>query len=193
MKSKAFMKKQIKAIVYDCVGPLLIKNSRITLTPVVSEINIKCGSAINEEKFWRKIRADYKLTVRELESVKEQIVNYYILNKEMQDFNKKIFNKYKTAIINNGANSIFKKWIRKFGFRQNFDILLNSTELGIKKPDPRIYKLVAKKLNVLPEECIFIDDNEINTIGSEKVGMVGITYKPGYHKDFIERINKVLD
>lgn len=191
--SKDFTKKRIKAIVYDCVGPLLIKNTQIALTPVVSEINNKCGGAIDEKKFWREVRRGYNLTVKELESVKEQIVNYYILNKEMQDFNKKIFNNYKTAIINNGANSIFKKWIVKFGFKQRFDVLLNSTELGIKKPDPRIYKLVAKKLNVLPEECVFIDDNEINTIGSEKVGMVGITYNPGHHKDFIEKINKVLD
>lgn len=77
--------------------------------------------------------------------------------------------------------------------KQGFDVLFNSIELGIKKPDPKIYKLMAKKLKVLPDQCIFIDDNVLNTVGAEKVGMVGIVYKPGFHKEFIEQINKFLN
>lgn len=193
MKSKAIKKLQIKAIIYDCVGPLLIKNQKITLDPIVVEINNKCGNAINEKKFWSEIQKSYNLKTNELKSIKEEIINYYILNKDMHKFNRNIIGKYKTGIINNGASSTFRKWIKKFNFKKDYDVLLNSTELGIKKPDAEIYKLVAKKLNVLPKECVFIDDNELNTIGSEKVGMIGVVYKPGHHQEFIERMHEILD
>lgn len=193
MKSKNAQKHQIKAIIFDCVGPLLIKNQKNTLTPITKEINNRCGKATDEVKFWSEMKNIYKIDGKELSLIKDQIVNYYVRNKEMFVFHKQIAKKYKTGIINNGIKSIFHKWILKFGFKKDFDVLFNSTELGIKKPDPRTYKLMAKKLKVLPAQCVFIDDNIINTIGAEKVGMVGIVYKPGFHNEFIKQISKVLN
>ena len=52
-----------------------------------------------------------------------------------------------------------------------------SSEVGIRKPFPEIYKLSLKNLGVLPEEAIFIDDRQKNIDGAEAVGIKSILYK----------------
>lgn len=44
----------------------------------------------------------------------------------------------------------------------NFEKLFFSFQLGMKKPDPEIYKFVCKKMKYLPEETLFVDDNSKN-------------------------------
>ncbi len=47
-----------------------------------------------------------------------------------------------------------------------------SCEVGLKKPDPRIYQLVAKQLAVKPESCLYIGDGSSNELsGATAVGM----------------------
>ena len=53
-----------------------------------------------------------------------------------------------------------------------FDAAILSYEAGITKPDPEIYKLCAKKLGVLPSECLFVGDGGSSELkGAESVGM----------------------
>ena len=47
----------------------------------------------------------------------------------------------------------------------------------MKKPDPEIYKYTLEKLDILPEESVFIDDLEENIKGAEAVGIRGIIFK----------------
>jgi len=50
-------------------------------------------------------------------------------------------------------------------------MFINSTEVGIKKPDPRIFLFVCKGLNVKPEECLFKDDSLENIRAAINLGM----------------------
>jgi hypothetical protein len=47
--------------------------------------------------------------------------------------------------------------------RAEFDLYVNSAEVGLAKPDPAIYQLTLDRLGVRPEEAIFIDDHVRNT------------------------------
>jgi epoxide hydrolase-like predicted phosphatase len=57
---------------------------------------------------------------------------------------------------------------------QMFDVVVISGEVGMRKPEPRIYHLVADKLGIPPQQCVFVDDLEQNIQGAEEVGMVGV-------------------
>ena len=48
--------------------------------------------------------------------------------------------------------------------------------MGVAKPGPRIYEMTALRLGLLPEECIMIDDIEVNVDGAVATGMKGILY-----------------
>ena len=63
------------------------------------------------------------------------------------------------------ANSI---WIH------NFDALVWSFQHLMAKPDPAIYRLVLEKLNVQPEESLFLDDKLINVEAAQALGMHAI-------------------
>jgi len=59
-----------------------------------------------------------------------------------------------------------------------FDDYVLSYELGMVKPEPRIYLEAARRAGCRPEECVFIDDIPENVAAAMKLGMAGIVYRP---------------
>ncbi|MFO7777470.1 MAG: HAD family phosphatase [Nitriliruptoraceae bacterium] len=57
---------------------------------------------------------------------------------------------------------------------QHFDDLVLSGHVGLRKPDPAIYRLAAERLGVEVEACVFVDDLEHNVEAATALGMVGV-------------------
>ena len=57
-----------------------------------------------------------------------------------------------------------------------FECIVDSSQVGIRKPDERIYKLTARKLGMQTNSCVMIDDLEHNIKGAEQAGMAGILF-----------------
>ncbi|KCZ88937.1 MULTISPECIES: HAD-IA family hydrolase [Hyphomonas] len=55
-----------------------------------------------------------------------------------------------------------------------FDHLIESSKIGIRKPDPQIYRLMCEALDVAPEECVYLDDLGINLKPAREMGMTTI-------------------
>jgi epoxide hydrolase-like predicted phosphatase len=55
-----------------------------------------------------------------------------------------------------------------------FDTSVISGEVGLRKPEPEIYRLTASRLGVAPAQCVFVDDLAPNVRGAVAVGMVGV-------------------
>ena len=55
-----------------------------------------------------------------------------------------------------------------------FDVVLESRELGIRKPDPRFYVLACERLEVEPDEVVYLDDLGINLKPARDLGMTTI-------------------
>lgn len=61
-----------------------------------------------------------------------------------------------------------------------FDHVIESSKLGIRKPDPRIYELACETLGVSPEDCVYLDDLGINLKPAKMLGMTTIkVVEPG--------------
>jgi epoxide hydrolase-like predicted phosphatase len=58
-----------------------------------------------------------------------------------------------------------------------FDVTVISAEVHLHKPQPEIYKLTAKRLEVEPAACVFVDDLQENCEGAEAVGMTAIRHR----------------
>ena len=69
------------------------------------------------------------------------------------------------------------------GFRNEsayFDVIVGSGAEGMLKPDPRLYEIALERLEVEPEEAIFVDDFIENVEGANQFGIHGIHFKtPG--------------
>lgn len=84
---------------------------------------------------------------------------------------------HKIGFISNVGHGFIEDVFGKYRWQDYFDHLTLSSEVGFIKPDPRIYKLAAEHLGVIPEDCVFIDDSERNVEGARMVGMQGILYR----------------
>jgi putative hydrolase of the HAD superfamily len=55
-----------------------------------------------------------------------------------------------------------------------FDVIVESSQVGVRKPEPRFYEIACELLGVQPEECVFLDDLGINLKPAAAMGMVTI-------------------
>lgn len=58
--------------------------------------------------------------------------------------------------------------------RSEFDVFIESTRVGLRKPDPRIYQLACHELGVTPAEAAFLDDIGLNLKAARELGMTTI-------------------
>jgi 2-haloacid dehalogenase len=90
----------------------------------------------------------------------------------------KLHNKSDIALygLTNWSHETFPVALERFDFLQYFqDIVVSGTEKLI-KPDPLIYKLLLDRNGLKAEECVFIDDKEINVLAAQKLNIFGIRF-----------------
>jgi putative hydrolase of the HAD superfamily len=65
-------------------------------------------------------------------------------------------------------------------FPELFDVVVISAEVGMRKPEERIFRHTAALLGLEAQECVFIDDLEANVAAAEAVGLIGLHHRePG--------------
>lgn len=69
--------------------------------------------------------------------------------------------------------------IRKLGLEHYIDVLVTSEEAGVEKPNPRIFELCLKKLELNPSEVFYVGDSfKKDIIGASNVGIQSFWYNP---------------
>jgi len=82
----------------------------------------------------------------------------------------------KTGVISNAWDGL-RAYMQEQGFLAPFDEIIVSAEVGIVKPDPRIYHFALQKLGVQPGEAIFVDDMPENIAAANALGMKGVHFR----------------
>jgi epoxide hydrolase-like predicted phosphatase len=82
---------------------------------------------------------------------------------------------HKVALISNAWSGL-RAFITRKGFVDVFDHMIISAEVGIMKPDPRIYQLALEELEAKADESVFIDDVLVNVDSARSIGMLGIQF-----------------
>jgi putative hydrolase of the HAD superfamily len=79
----------------------------------------------------------------------------------------------RTAVLSNS-------WANDYpseGWDSLFDVVVISGEVGMRKPEPRIYHHVLDLIDVRPEQAVFVDDLPVNVSAAAGVGMVGVLHR----------------
>ena len=66
---------------------------------------------------------------------------------------------------------------KKFNFDAIFKPIVISGYVGIKKPDARIYNMLLQELGAPAEECLFVDNNQVNVDAARSLGFRTILFK----------------
>lgn len=134
---------------------------------------------ITEEEFWQEFlkKSNAKKPLpRESLLAREQTRRYTIIA-EVIDLVKALKALgYKLAILSNTIK-IHADINKKAGLYKEFPLLILSYEVGLRKPDPQIFKLALEKLETEPEETIYIDDKEENVEAARNMGINSILFQ----------------
>ena len=84
---------------------------------------------------------------------------------------------YLLATLNNESRELNEARIEQFNLRRYFTVFFSSGFLGVKKPDQAIYRLTLQMTQRRPDECVFIDDRDLNLECAVTEGMHTIHYQ----------------
>jgi putative hydrolase of the HAD superfamily len=97
--------------------------------------------------------------------------------------------KYKTGLISNAWNDL-RGYLEKEKISDAFDTMVISAEVGVMKPEAKIFQIALDQLKVRPREALLVDDFEVNIEGCQKVGMQGLLFQDA--ETDIEKIRALL-
>jgi epoxide hydrolase-like predicted phosphatase len=184
----------IKAIVFDIGGVLEITPNLGVDEKWEQKFNLKSGE-LNERlrEVWRggtlgTITINQVHTqISEIMGWSEAQVNEYMddvwreylgmLNVELADYFRSLRPRYQTAIISNSFVGAREKEVEHYQFDTICDFIIYSHEVGLRKPDPRIFELACERLGLRPEEIIFVDDHHEVYASAEAMGIHCIEFK----------------
>jgi putative hydrolase of the HAD superfamily len=86
---------------------------------------------------------------------------------------------YRTGLITNNVAELGDGWRGMVPVDELFEVIIDSSQVGVRKPDPRIYRLGLEALEVSgPERAVFLDDHPGNLVGAAAVGMRTVLVGP---------------
>ncbi|WP_375312058.1 HAD-IA family hydrolase [Bradyrhizobium sp. A5] len=106
------------------------------------------------------------------------------LRPEMVEALKRIKAQFRTGCITNNlpANAIGSMTGRSLYVAEVmvlFDHVIESAKIGLRKPDPRIYRLMVETLKVDPKACVYLDDLGVNLKPAREMGMTTVKVTSG--------------
>ena len=136
------------------------------------------GEISPEEYFQNLIKiSKAKISVKELmRTYKSAYLNMIKLNLKMINLIKALHKKYKLALLSD-TNEFHWQINKERGLDKLFDVCFTSSGLGATKHEAKVFKIVAEKLGIKPEDCIFIDDNEGHVERARATGIDAIQFR----------------
>ena len=131
---------------------------------------------ITEDEHWLNVMKILKQPASECESIRDEFFAGDVIDRTLLDFLRSIKPKYKTGLISNAWSGL-RKFILRERFDDAFEYMIISSEVGVAKPDTRIFQIALEQLQVRANEAVFVDDFIENIEACRKVGMIGIQFK----------------
>ncbi len=97
---------------------------------------------------------------------------------------------YKTALLSNSFVGAREKEEERYAYSTLVDDIIYSHEVGIEKPDPRIYDLTCKRLGVAPSAMVFLDDVVANVEAARALGIHGVLFEN--NEQALRELNHIL-
>jgi putative hydrolase of the HAD superfamily len=100
-----------------------------------------------------------------------------VLQADMLDFVRSLRQEgLRTALLSNSWGNTGFAYPRHL-FPELFDVVVISAEVGMRKPEERIFRHTAALLGLEPQECVFIDDVEANITAAQAIGLAALHHR----------------
>jgi epoxide hydrolase-like predicted phosphatase len=132
---------------------------------------------ISTQEHWEQVRLHFGLSSEELPDAIRQFWDGDRLDKSLVAFIRSLRPRRKTALLSNVWDNLRGLLEKKWKIADAFDELVISAEVGLAKPDHRIYQLALDRLGVDPGEALFVDDFGENVDSARWIGLHAIQFR----------------
>jgi len=85
----------------------------------------------------------------------------------------------RTALVTNNAREFRDRWRPLLPLDELFELVVDSSEVGVRKPDPAIFRMALDGLGGIdPARAVFLDDFEANVVAARALGLRGVLVGP---------------
>jgi epoxide hydrolase-like predicted phosphatase len=130
---------------------------------------------ISEEAHWQAVAKTLGVSRVEADRIIAEFFAGDQTDITLLDFLRSLRPGHKVGLISNAWSGL-RAFITAQKFADVFDEMVISAEVGLMKPDPRIYFTALKKMGARPEESVFLDDVLVNVEAARAVGMLAIQF-----------------
>lgn len=197
----------IKAVIFDMDNTIMDRHGglyafsadqyqrRFSTLPQVTEtsyskrfVTLDNNGRLWKDKVYQQLTAEFNLTTASWETLLAEYVDtFYQFCRPLPGLRKMIaaFQAKATrlAVITNGPYPFQKHNFEAMGVTDAFEFVMVSEQEGLRKPNPLIFQRALTRLEVRPEEAVYVGDNPIADIeGAHGAGMRAV-FRPSVHWD----------
>lgn len=182
-----------QAIVFDFGGVMTMEPNREAVVHFLCtsfDLSAEGFEQVNQDKrkavkagrtdaeFWLQYAKDKKVCLPKdwVQSFNTVMKDAIGVNPEMYELVSQLKGKGIPIGMLSNIDDRLARLIRDFGLYEPFDPCLLSCEIGLEKPDPKIYDVLLKKMNLPAKEIVFIDDRIENIEAAQKLGFDAILF-----------------
>jgi epoxide hydrolase-like predicted phosphatase len=183
----------IRAVVWDLGGVILrtmdwslrsewedrLGLPRMQLTRLVFESEASRHATLGQatdNDVWQSVADALHLDLPTCDQLRRDYFGRDQIDSTLMEFVRGLRSRVRVGMITNAWPDVRRYLENEAKVADAFDPLIVSAEVGLAKPDPRIYQLALERLGVQPAEAVFVDDFEDNVAGARWVGMQAVHF-----------------
>ena len=184
----------IKAVIFDMGGVILRTVDQGPRQRLAERLGVKLYELYNQvfssesarlatlgkisaQKHWEQVGAHFNLSPQELPAFLQDFWGGDRLDQALVAFIRSLRQQSKTALLSNAWDDLRGMVENEWKIASAFDELVISAEVGLAKPDYRIYQLALDQLGVAPGQALFVDDIDENVDAARWIGMRAIRFR----------------
>ncbi len=129
---------------------------------------------VTERQVWQAVGAQLGLDEAHILELQRDFWSSEQLDITLVRFIQRLRPRCKIGILSNAWSDARSFHDAKFKMNTWVDVAVYSAEVGLLKPDPRIYQIVLDQLKLPAGECVFVDDKPANVQAAQSLGMKGV-------------------
>ncbi len=176
---------RVRAVLFDVGGVLSSEDAMpghlvraFTLPGAPDDIDHQIATGLLREQDFRTTLIEGGATEERADALMAEMWDWYcgVPDAALLEWAAVLRDRVCVAIISNSADGARREEERRYGFSAIFEPIVYSHEVGLAKPDQRIFALACELLGVLPHEAVFIDDRPVNVAAARASGMHAIRH-----------------
>lgn len=184
----------IKAVIFDMGGVILrtvdptkreamakrlgVTRSELEAVVFQSETSVQSElGQLSEAGHWKAVLAYFNQPLDCYQDWYGEFFSGDAIDRELIKFIGTLKPKVKVGLLSNAWEHARQNLTSRHDFINIFDVSIFSSEVGLRKPDPRIFDLMLRQLGVAAGEAIFVDDFRANIDSAAALGLKTVWYQ----------------